>query len=246
MISVCMATYNGERYLASQLDSILCQLNSDDELIVSDDGSVDQTLSILKKYAAQFPQMHIMKGPGRGVIANFEKAIEQAQGEIIFLADQDDVWLPNKVATTCAAFASSPSTQVIVSDLMIVDQQLQVLEPSFFRYRKAKTGVGHNLLKNGYIGAGMAFKKQLKSLVLPIPTNVPMHDMWIGLLGELAGGNQLLWQPLTLYRRHDQNVSEIRTNASRWQQLNWRLTLLFLLIKRKMRRKSKRNNFTVL
>lgn len=92
MISVCIATYNGEKYLEEQLDSILPQLDSRDELIISDDGSKDATLAIIKRYTAQDQRIKFFKGPGKGVIANFEFAINQSQGEFIFLADQDDVW----------------------------------------------------------------------------------------------------------------------------------------------------------
>jgi glycosyltransferase involved in cell wall biosynthesis len=233
MISVCIATYNGQLYLAEQLDSILKQLKQEDELIISDDGSTDATLSILKEYQKNYPQICLLQGPRQGVIANFEGAIQQAKGDIIFLADQDDVWLPGKVATVCEQFASAPKTQVIISDLTIVDETLHPLAPSYFAFRKVKSGFIRNLLRNGYIGAGMAFRKDLKPLILPIPPSVPMHDMWIGLLGDLYGKNQFLPQPFTLYRRHEHNVSEIKTQASKIQQLKWRATILFLLIKRK-------------
>ena len=96
MISVCIATYNGEKYLAEQLDSILLQVSEEDELIISDDGSTDHTLEILRTYAANYPQIQLLQGPGQGVIANFAFALTHTKGEVIFLADQDDVWLPNK------------------------------------------------------------------------------------------------------------------------------------------------------
>lgn len=99
MISVCIATYNGEKYLKEQLDSIIPQLTAQDELIISDDGSKDTTMEIIKRYAANDSRIKVYKGPGKGVIANFEFAINQTQGEFIFLADQDDVWLPEKVQT---------------------------------------------------------------------------------------------------------------------------------------------------
>ncbi len=232
MISVCIATYNGERYIAEQLDSILPQLNTDDEVILSDDGSSDNTLSILAEYAAQYSQIRLFQGPGRGVIANFEWAISQATGEIIFLADQDDVWLPEKVETIKAFFASHPRINVVVSDLRIVDKELNVIEPSYFKYRKVKTGFIRNLIKSGYIGAGMAFKKEMIPLILPIPVEVPMHDMWIGLLGEQKKQTKLIQQPLVLYRRHETNVSKIASKTSLVKRLKWRTTILFLVLRR--------------
>ncbi|MBL1223870.1 glycosyltransferase family 2 protein [Enterococcus sp. BWR-S5] len=230
MISVCVAAYNGEKYIAQQLDSILIQLAEEDEVIVSDDGSVDGTLEILEEYAGKDSRVRLIEGPRNGVIANFEQAITEAQGDFIFLADQDDVWLPEKVSETVAFFNAHLALDVVVSDLIIVNEKLEPITSSYFEYRKVKTGFFANVLKNGYIGAGMCFRKRMKERILPIPHNVPMHDMWIGLLGETG----FLQKPLTYYRRHDENVSEIATSASLLQQLNWRTTLLYLLFKRKI------------
>ena len=182
MISVCIATYNGEKYLAEQLDSILLQVSEEDELIISDDGSTDHTLEILRTYAANYPQIQLLQGPGQGVIANFAFALTHTKGEVIFLADQDDVWLPNKVTTVTEYFEAHPDIQVVISDLKIVDADLQVTNPSYFKFRKIKPGFWRNAIKSGYIGAGMAFRQEMKNVILPIPPEVPMHDMWIGLL----------------------------------------------------------------
>ena len=116
MISVCIATYNGEKYLQEQLNSILVQLSEEDEVVISDDGSKDETCTILKEYAARDSRIKLFKGPGKGVIANFEFAIEQSSGEYIFLADQDDVWLPEKVQTTLAFFENHPKIDLVISD----------------------------------------------------------------------------------------------------------------------------------
>ncbi|WP_086350447.1 glycosyltransferase family 2 protein [Candidatus Enterococcus clewellii] len=232
MISVCIAVYNGEKYLAQQLDSILVQLDEQDEVILSDDGSDDGTLTILKNYAEKDARIYLIEGPRSGVIANFEQAIKEAQGDYIFLADQDDVWLPEKVAETLAFFERSPEIDVVVSDLVIVDEGLKMIRPSYFEYRKIKSGFWPNILRNSYIGAGMCFRGRMKEQILPIPRKVPMHDMWIGLLAEYAKSGSFLQKPLTYYRRHDENVSEIATSSSFIRQLNWRATLLYLLFKR--------------
>jgi GT2 family glycosyltransferase len=232
MISVCIATYNGEKYLREQLNSILSQLSVDDEVIVSDDGSKDTTLELLKEYVEKDPRIKLFNGPGKGVIANFEFAITQSQGEFIFLADQDDVWLPAKVQTTLAFFHSHPTIDLVISDLVIVDERLETIEPSYFEYRNVKLGFFQNIVKNKYIGAGMAFKSSLKTKILPIPDKVPMHDMWIGLIAAYKKKSALITEPLTLYRRHDTNASEIKTKASFYQQLKWRLALSYVLFKR--------------
>ncbi|MTD42434.1 glycosyltransferase [Erwinia sp. CPCC 100877] len=231
MISVCIATFNGEKYLEEQLDSILPQISADDELIISDDGSTDATVSIITDYTAKDARVKFFKGPGRGVIANFEYAITQAVGDFIFLADQDDVWLPEKIRVTLDFFTEHPEIDVVVSDLKIVNESLEVIESSYFRYRNVKTGFIHNILKNKYIGAGMAFRGDFKASILPFPTEIPMHDMWIGLLGASRKRSALIPQQLTLYRRHADNVSAIKTKASVVQQLKWRYFLITALIK---------------
>ena len=231
MISVCVATYNGEKYLQEQLDSILIQLAPDDELIISDDFSTDKTRNILDSYRAD-PRIKLLEGPQKGIIKNFEHAIKQASGDLIFLADQDDVWLPDKVADTKAKFDEKKETQVVISDLRIVDEQLEVIEPSYFAYRNVKVGFLRNVLKNKYIGAGMAFRRELKPAILPFPQAIPMHDMWIG---AMAGNRiELIDKQLTLYRRHEKNASEIKTSASFGQQFVWRWGFIRSLFMRKV------------
>lgn len=230
-----MATYNGENYLEEQLRSILPQLSVEDELILSDDGSNDQTLSIIKRYADEDQRIKFFEGPRKGVIANFEFALTKSQGDIIFLADQDDVWLPEKLEATVSFFDEHPEIDLVVSDLSIVNESLEIIEPSYFHYRNVKTGYIHNLLKNGYIGAGMAFRGQFKSDILPFPARIPMHDMWIGLLASSKKKSALIPKQLTLYRRHGNNTSEIKTDARFWQQVKWRYFLITALMKRKLR-----------
>lgn len=231
MISVCVATYNGEKYLKEQLDSILQQLSETDELIISDDRSCDNTKKILESFHTD-KRIKIIDGPQKGVIKNFENAIRHAKGDIIFLADQDDVWFPNKVAQTKKIFEEDKNSLVVISDLVIVDKDLVPVEDSYFAYRNVQTGFFKNILKNKYIGAGMAFRKELKSAILPFPKAIPMHDMWIGVM---AGNRvKLLHEPLTLYRRHGENTSEISTTASFKQQFRWRWALISSIVKRKI------------
>ena len=103
-VSVAMAVYNGETYLKEQMDSILSQLGVKDEVILSLDPSTDRTLDIIKDYCLRDSRVHMCWGPGRGVIKNFENAIKHCRNEIIFLADQDDVWKSEKVEKVLMAF----------------------------------------------------------------------------------------------------------------------------------------------
>lgn len=232
MISVCLTTYNGERYLGEQLDSILIQLEPQDELLISDDGSTDQTLKIIEEYQANYTNIKFFNGPHQGIVANYDFVISKAVGEFVFLSDQDDVWLPNKVEVMRDFFQKHPDMDVVISDLVIVDGTLETVHNSYFGYRKIKNGWWHNIMKNGYIGAGMCFRRKIIKKILPIPTNIPMHDMWIGLIGATFKRTAFLPETLTLYRRHGKNSSEIKTKTSFQQKLYWRIILLNELFKR--------------
>lgn len=231
-VSVCMASFNGQAFIEAQINSILPQLNKHDELVISDNSSTDGTWEILQKYHRKDNRIRLFKNNHPGVIGNFENAIAESQKELIFLCDQDDVWQPNKISVMKNYFQSHPQITVVVSDLIIVDNDFQTLIPSYQALRHTKPGFWHNLLRSSYIGAGMAFRKELKAVILPIPTNVPMHDMWIGLLADHQKGVAFIPEKLVFYRRHGLNTTEIQTTASKWQQFKWRWVAWRLVKKR--------------
>ena len=208
-VSVAMAAYNGEKYLKEQLDSILKNLNEDDEIIVCDDGSTDKTLEILKKYAAKDSRIKVYKNSKLGVKKNFEKAIEYARGNYIFLADQDDIWEANKVDKVLKAFNDN-GCSLVIHDAVVVNENLKRINNSFFSLRKSKSGILKNLYKNSYIGCCMAFKSAIKKYILPIPNNIEMHDQWIGILNEKYGKSFFLPEKLIKYRRHNANTSSMK------------------------------------
>ncbi len=214
-VSVAMAAYNGRTYLPAQLDSILCQLGSGDEVVISDDGSDDGSVELLRAYRSRDPRIRLLHGPGRGIIPNIAHAIAHTQGNFIFLADQDDVWMPGKVSRLLHVFQER-RCHVIVHDCMVVGADLQqVIYPSFFAYRGSGGGVLYNIWKNHYIGCCMAFHKTLKPYILPIPEDIQMHDQWIGVLNDKhRGGTVFLHEPLLYYRRHGGNASDFQKN--RW------------------------------
>lgn len=207
-VSVCMATYNGEKYLKEQLDSILVNLNDGDELIISDDGSTDRSMNILIEYANMFPQINIIRGPGLGVKKNFENAIMMAKCDWIFLADQDDVWENNKIEK-CLKVISNNNITCLLHNAQIVDSTLNECGLDFFSFRNSKKGFVRNIIKNSYIGCCMAFDARLKEQILPIPNDIEMHDQWIGLICELCGNVYFMQDCLIKYRRHDNNVSSM-------------------------------------
>lgn len=208
MISVCVAAFNGEKYIEEQILSVLRNLDSQDEIIISDDGSSDRTRRIVDDLAEKDRRIRIIDGPRKGLIKNFENAIVHSKGDIIFLCDQDDVWKDNKVKTVLDIFENTDCT-LVMHDACIVDSNLKILGCSFFEFKKCKKGYWRNLIKNSYIGCCMAFKRSILDYAIPFPDNIPMHDQWIGLLSERVGKVEFCNEQLLLYRRHSNNASEM-------------------------------------
>lgn len=207
-ISVAMITYQGEKYIAEQIDSILVCLGQDDEVVISDDGSTDDTLAILKNYQIQDERIRIIEGPHKGVKANVENALRACKGEYIFLADQDDIWMPDKVECVMAEL-EKPEVGLVVHDAVVMDGFCeQVVLASFYSLKNSGKGVLKNIWRNTYIGCCMAFKRQLLEKSLPIPNYIEMHDQWLGVLNDRYGyGTVFLPEKLLKYRRHGNNAS---------------------------------------
>lgn len=227
--SVAMASYNGELYIGRQIESILRQLADNDELIISDDGSTDQTRQIIDNYQINDNRIRVIDGPQNGVIANFENAIMHATGEYIFLCDQDDVWEQNKIEKVLDCF-SKQDCQVVVHDADVWDENEDVIIPSFINYRGSKSGVINNIIKNSYIGCCMVFRRELLEYILPIPKNIEMHDQWIGVIGDIKGKTFFLNEVLFHYRRHGGNVSSFQHYSARKMLIN-RLIFCWEIIK---------------
>lgn len=227
-----MATYNGVSYVDEQIRSILSQLSGKDELIITDDGSTDGTLDVIRHCCVN-DNVLLLKGPGKGVVANFENGLKASRNEILFLADQDDVWLPNKVETVCSIFLDDPKVTCVLHDVTVVDSNLQELSPSFFDLRKSRVGFINNIIRNSYVGSSMAFKRGMLHYVLPIPNDVPMHDQWIGLISEMFGNCVLCRKQLGLYRRHEGTVTSLE-HGSLISMLSKRLKLIKDLTARKI------------
>jgi glycosyltransferase involved in cell wall biosynthesis len=230
-VSVAMATYNGEKYLKQQIDSILSQLSREDELIISDDHSSDQTLVIIEKYMKEDPRVKLFMNEESGVTSNFENAIKRTKNDIIFLSDQDDVWKPEKVETVKSYYEKNPGVQMIMSDITVVDNELKPTIDSFYEFRGSRSGVIKNIIKNSYIGCAMSFRKELKPRILPIPRNVPMHDMWIGLVADMNKAALLIPEKLIYYRRHDATVTSVENTSSIKEKVLWRFQISSLLFK---------------
>lgn len=216
-ISVAMATYNGEKYVKEQIETILKNLKDNDELIISDDGSSDMTVEIIKSFNDK--KIKLIDGPQKGLKKNFENAINNTTGDYIFLSDQDDIWMDDKVDKVMECFNSN-NYILIQHDAIVVDENDNVIFDSFAEHRKVKTGILKNLIKNSYHGCCIAFRKELKDEILPIPDNIYLHDEWIGLVGELNGKTYFLNEKLMKYRRHSENNSSFKHLAVKTMIIN--------------------------
>lgn len=230
MISVCIPTYNGEKFLKPQVDSVLSQLSQDDEIIVSDDGSSDNTIEILESYKDR--RIKIFKNSRKGVISNIENALQNSIGEYIFLCDQDDVWVENKVSIIMKAIVES---DLVISDCYVTDQNLNIIYESFYKQNNSKNNKWLALLKNPYLGCCMAFKRKVLDAALPFPAKIPMHDIWIGNVAAFKFQVMFIPDKLIYYRRHGNNASTASapTKASLVKQINYRLPIVTALIRLK-------------
>lgn len=235
MISVCMATYNGEKYIREQIDSILSQLSENDELVISDDGSTDDTRKIINHYVNNYKNIIFVDGPKKGVIKNFENALSHSKGEYIFLTDQDDIWIEGKVKRVIKEL-SFKNKLLVLHDAYIVNKDGDIIDNSFFDHRTSRPGLIRNLLKNSYLGCCMAFRRELLDVALPFPDKIEMHDWWIGLLGEALGKVCFINEKYLMYRRHGNNVSSFHHHPLKKMITN-RIYFIVQLYKRMKRGK---------
>ena len=232
MISVCITTFNGQAYIAEQLESILAQLGPDDEIVLSDDGSSDSTLDIVSRLndgrirvfhhdASTVRTGFILDRPTH----NFENALRQAKGDVVFLSDQDDVWLPGKVETMCSALKEA---DLAVHDCRVVDSNLNELLPSYFQWIGIHQGVWSNFIRASYLGCCMALRRNVLEAALPFPETKVGHDLWLGIVADMKFRTVLVRKSLILYRKHDasKTTSGRKSSNSLWYKLSYRLTVL--------------------
>ena len=214
-ISVAMCTYNGEPYLVEQLESIAAQSRLPDELVICDDASTDSTREIIKEFASSAPfpvHLHINE-KNLGSTKNFERAIGLCEGDAIALADQDDVWLPQKLERIERYFKSKPNVGMVFSDAEVVDARLHPLGYGLWESvgfdeahrRLVLKGRVLDVLLPGWTvtGATMAFRSEFRSLLLDIPTDLALiHDGWIALMIASVADVGFIEERLIKYRQH--------------------------------------------
>jgi glycosyltransferase involved in cell wall biosynthesis len=212
-VSVALCTYQGEKYLEEQLESLARQTQLPDELIVCDDGSTDGTTEIVKGFRsrARFPVRLYLNEVQLGHTKNFEKAIGLCEGDFIFLADQDDVWNPNKLSTQAHILVDSPEVGAVFSDGHVVNERLVSRDLSLWatygfsarlQQRFAQGKAFDILLRRNVIsGMTLGFKARFRDLVLPIPGDW-FHDHWIAVLIAATADVAMVPQRLVKYRQH--------------------------------------------
>ncbi len=209
-VSVCMAAYNGAQFIEEQIASILPQLAPDDDIVIVDDGSQDDTVARISEI--RDPRIRLFAhATNQGVIATFEDALRSATGTILFLSDDDDVWAPTKVEKVLREFERYPDAQVVASRVALIDERGGRLpDGRVNRYGAFQPGFWSNVIKNHYQGSAMAIRASFLGQVLPFPRDkLFLHDVWIGTRNEVHGGKTVfIHEPLVYYRRHTQNASQ--------------------------------------
>lgn len=231
MISVCMATYNGEKFIKEQIDSILKQIGPNDEMVISDDGSTDNTLHIIKQIGDKRIKVYINEGT-HGFTHNFENALVNAHGDYIFLTDQDDLWLDNKVKVVMNALKKY---DFVIHDCITIDSNMNVLSESRYDDFNIRPGFFRHLLKSRYLGCCMAFNRNILEVSLPFPKNdfLIEHDIWLPAIAFAYFKVIQIPDKLIYYRRHGNNASSGGFNKgySLQVKLKKRLYRLFCLFK---------------
>jgi glycosyltransferase involved in cell wall biosynthesis len=222
-ISVALCTYNGAEFLPEQLQSLAAQTLKPDELVVFDDGSLDQTLSILRAFEASNPGFDVrieQNSTRHGSSQNFQRAIAACRGSVIALCDQDDVWDPEKLCLIAAEFRKPLNVGLVFTDAEICDDACRPLgyrlwqsvgfTPAMRRRLAGGRAFDVILRQNVVTGATMAFSAALRDLVLPVD-KLWVHDGWIALLASAAAPVAVIPRPLVRYRQHaSQSIGAVR------------------------------------
>lgn len=216
-VDIVVGTYNGARYLREQVRSIVSQTHTHWNLYIRDDSSQDETVSILQSVAENEPRIRVVRDNlgNLGVIRNFNCLLEKTQSDYVFLSDQDDVWNAEKIGLSLERMRELENQHgqdvpiLVHTDLVMVDQELQVLSESFFTFRNLNSqsaSLGQLLAQNIVTGCTVVVNRPLLLKALPIPLGSAMHDSWLALVAAAFGKIGFLGQATMLYRQHDSNT----------------------------------------
>jgi glycosyltransferase involved in cell wall biosynthesis len=217
-VDILLATYNGEKFLEEQIDSVLGQSYFNFRLLIRDDDSTDRTKSILNTYAKRFPDKIFIEPTSErlGVKGNFSALMSRVQSPYAFLCDQDDVWLPEKIGSSLKQMMALEQKYgkecplLVHTDLKVVNENKQMMGASFWKYTNLKPHSSHSLNKllvqNVVTGCTALLNQALIHLAFPIPSEAIMHDWWIALVATSFGKIDIVNKPTILYRQHTKNT----------------------------------------
>lgn len=213
-IDVAMATYNGEQFISDQINSIIEQTHQDWVLYISDDGSTDNTVSIIKDFALEDSRIKLINIDRQGgVISNFNKALESTSAEFIVLSDQDDLWPQDRLDILLAAISKDNSIKqpkLVFTDLTLINEAGETIAKSFYKENKLnplENLRGYNLLwKSTVYGCTTIMNRALLDVALPIPVEVHMHDQWLAMKAHQNRGLEFIDVSTIMYRQHNNNV----------------------------------------
>lgn len=233
--SVAMAVYNGERYIKEQVDSILERMGPDDELVISYDKSTDSTRQIIDAYAANDGRVRVVENHKPGVQNNFTNAVMNCRGKYIFLSDQDDLWIGDKINVVVDSFEKT-GADLVVHDGYMADGQLNPLPGTMFdRYGRYNNPI-LNIVKCTFWGCCMAFRSQVRDWVCPFPSEGKVgHDLWLGVQVGFRGKIVRVEECLMMHRLHGDNVTTEKRRALP-VIIKHRAKLVKLLVQRAVRK----------
>lgn len=212
-----MATYNGEKYIKNQLDSILPELGKHDEVIVVDDCSSDNTVAILSEYSNKDARIKVYRNEKNiRHVKTFEKAVGLAKNELIVFSDQDDLWVPGRVDVFQKAFKENPNVVLVTGSFDCIDadgnlinnELRKVSAADSFAYKKNIASIFKGTL--GYYGCVMVVKRDFVQKILPFPEGTEAHDLYIALAANIARANLHLDDKVLLHRVHGRNASDLK------------------------------------
>lgn len=249
MVSVCIATFNGEKFIAKQIESILCQLSEEDEIIVSDDFSTDSTCDIVLSFHdarirlfRHVRENNVTQNECRSfyyACENFGYALSKAKGDVIFLSDQDDIWCPYRKEEMMKVLEGNVCA---MCNYAVIDGDGHILDEAFLKKNPLHHNNVLNALTHPFLGCCMAFRREALEYILPIPEKCIAHDLWIGCLCNHYGTIVYLDKALHQYRMHESNVSPtvLKSKNSTLFKMQYRCDFLILFFRRliKMRRLS--------
>lgn len=223
-VNIVMATYNGEQFLAEQIESIQKQTYQDWQLLIRDDGSSDQTQTIIKRFVEEDSRIRFINENDQtnlGVIDSFFQLVKFEEADVYFFSDQDDIWLPDKVERTLQEAQKYPTASplMVYMDLKVVDQNLIVLSESMIRSQShhANTELVQELTENTVTG-GVAMMNHALAQLWTDTDDIIMHDWYLALLATTFGQLVYIDQSGELYRQHENNVLGARTLSKRMQK----------------------------